>query len=223
MTHTLSNSGLISPICVDLVASLQRQLDAQGIRALPTYPIDSPTFLVVFGLGLGHHLDRLARHTKARWLILVEPIAGFFQHAAVDWPVLAELFEERGGGIHIITELDPSAIAGAVARAMEGHGIAYADGAWVFTHYPLWAFADARRRLHEAIEFAFVNRGFFEDELRMMTNAVGNFADCDFRLLEGKPRLARPETAETPAEGNDDGSVDGGSDQGREGQLGRAA
>jgi uncharacterized membrane protein YbhN (UPF0104 family) len=35
--------------------------------------------------------------------------------------------------------------------------------------------------------------------------------------------FARPQTAETPAEGNDDGSVDGDSDQGREGQLGRAA
>ena len=33
----------------------------------------------------------------------------------------------------------------------------------------------------------------------------------------------RPQTAETPAEGNDDGSVDGHPDQGREGQLGRAA
>ncbi len=193
--NTLSNSGLISPICIDLVASLQRDLGAHGIEGLPTYPIGSPTFLVVFGLGLGHHLERLARHTKARWLILVEPIAGFFQHAAVDWPALADLFEERGGGIHIITELDPSAVAGAIARTMERHGIAYADGAWVFTHYPLWAFAEARKRLHEAIEFAFVNRGFFEDELRMMTNAVGNFAAGNFGLLEGKPRLARAETA----------------------------
>jgi uncharacterized membrane protein YbhN (UPF0104 family) len=35
--------------------------------------------------------------------------------------------------------------------------------------------------------------------------------------------FARPQTAETHAEGNDDGSVDGDPDQGREGQLGRAA
>ena len=35
--------------------------------------------------------------------------------------------------------------------------------------------------------------------------------------------FARPQTAATPAEGNDDGSVDGHPDQGREGQLGRAA
>jgi hypothetical protein len=193
--NALTNSGLVSPICVDLVAALRRELETRGIDALPTYPADSPTFLVVFGLGLGHHLERLARHTKSRWLILVEPIAGFFQHAAVDWPALAAIFEERGGGIDIVTEIDPGAIAAGIGRIMNRHGIAYADGSWIFTHYPLWAFAEARKRLHEAIEFAFVNRGFFEDELRMMTNAVANFAGNDFRLLEGKPRLARPETA----------------------------
>ncbi|MGH7088113.1 MAG: motility associated factor glycosyltransferase family protein, partial [Stellaceae bacterium] len=58
-----------------------------------------------------------------------------------------------------------------------------------------WAFAEARRRLHQAIEFAFVNRGFFEDELRMLGNATTNFRTYDFRLLELKPRLERPETA----------------------------
>jgi hypothetical protein len=78
---------------------------------------------------------------------------------------------------------------------MDRHGIAYADGSWAFTHYPLWAFVEARKRLHEGIEFAFINRGFFEDEQRMMTNAVANFSRHPFHLLEGRPRLARPETA----------------------------
>lgn len=195
--NALTNSGLVSPICVELVAALERELTTRDHTALPIYPPDSPAFLVVFGLGLGHHLARLARHTKARWLILVEPIAGFFEHSldVVDWQDLARTFEERGGEIHVVTEIDPAAIASSVAHIMSKHGIAYADGSWIFTHYPFWAFADARKRLHEAIEFAFVNRGFFEDELRMMTNAVANFAGNEFHLLEGKRRLARPETA----------------------------
>jgi hypothetical protein len=195
--NELSNSGLVSPICIGLVAALNRALAESGRDSLPIYPVDNPTFLVVFGLGLGHHLDALAHHTKARWLILIEPIVGFFEHsfAVVDWPALARQFEDRGGGIHIITAIDPGAIAASITRIMDSQGIAYADGSWVFTHYPLWAFAEARKRLHEAIEFAFINRGFFEDELRMMTNAVTNFAERDFHLLEGKPRLARTETA----------------------------
>ena len=195
--NKLTNSGLVSPVCVQLVAALNDHLIGLGHETLASHPVDNPTFLIVFGLGLGHHLEELARRSKARWLVLVEPVVGFFEHSfrTVDWEALTHLFEERGGEVHIVTEIDPGAIAASVTRCMDAHGIAYADGAWVFTHYPLWAFAEARKRLHEAIEFAFINRGFFEDELRMMTNAVENLSQREFHLLEGKPRLARPEMA----------------------------
>ncbi len=192
--NRLDNTGLVSPICIDLTSALSAALvDVE----LSTYPSESPCFLVVFGLGLGHHIEELARRCEARWLILVEPLAGFLEHSlgVVDWPKLVALFQERGGGIHLITEIDPGAIAASVVRAMGAHGIAFADGSWIFTHYPLWAFSEARKRLHEAIEFAFINRGFFEDELRMMENAVANFAGRSFHLLEGKPRLERSEMA----------------------------
>jgi hypothetical protein len=189
--------GLVSPVCVRLVTNLAQHLLADGQEKLTAYPTDNPTFLVVLGVGLGHHLEELARRTEARWLVIVEPMVGFIDHSfrVVNWPVLVDDFEARGGQVQIITEIDPSAIASGIVRFMDQQGIAFADGAWVFTHYPLWSFAEARKRLHEAIEFAFVNRGFFEDELTMMTNAVGNFARCEFRLLEGRPRLARPEMA----------------------------
>jgi hypothetical protein len=78
---------------------------------------------------------------------------------------------------------------------MTAQGIPYVDGSYVFTHYPLWAFSEGRNRLYEAVEFAFINRGFFEDELKMMTNAVTNFAAAPFWLIEGRPRLHRPELA----------------------------
>jgi hypothetical protein len=45
------------------------------------------------------------------------------------------------------------------------------------------------------MQYAFVNRGFFEDEIKMMSNATANFAAAPFWLLEAKRRLRRPETA----------------------------
>jgi hypothetical protein len=194
---TPDDAGLLSPICIRLARSLLGQLGAEDRDTIALYPADSPSFLVVFGLGLGHHLEPLARGTQARWLILVEPMVDFAEHSfhSLDWQALVEGFEHRGGGVHIVTELDPAAMVTAITRFMATNGIAFADGSWVFTHYPLWAFAEARKRLHEALEFAFINRGFFEDELRMMQNAVQNFAQRPFALLEGRPRLRRLETA----------------------------
>jgi hypothetical protein len=85
-------------------------------------------------------------------------------------------------------------VGGVVARVAK-HGIPFIDGAWVFTHYPFWSFAEARSKLHDAVQYAFVNRGFFEDEIKMMSNAVANFTTARHWLIEGRPRLQRPETA----------------------------
>jgi len=191
------SAGLVSPICIRAVKALQDHLNAESRNNIALYPVGSPSFLVVLGVGLGRHLEELARRTEARWLIVVEPTIEFFAHSfqSVDWRALVATFEHRGGSVHVVTELDPAAMVAAIIRFMAANGIAFADGSWVFTHYPLWAFTEARKRLHEAVELAFVNRGFFEDELRMMENAVRNFAERRFALLEARPRLRRLEKA----------------------------
>jgi hypothetical protein len=193
-----TNAGLVSPVCVQLHDALGEFLIARGMDEIRRQVSeDSPHFLVVFGLGLGHHIEELARRTKARWLIIAEPIADFIAHSfrTVDWPGLFAHFEEQGGGVEIVTDLDPGEMVSGIVRYMNREGIPYVDGSYVFTHYPLWAFAEARNRLYEAVEFAFINRGFFEDELVMMSNAVTNFAAKPFWLIEGRPRLHRPELA----------------------------
>ena len=190
-------AGLVSPICVRLHEALTDRLLADGVGEISSQVVDSPSFLVVFGLGLGHHLEDLARRTKAKWLILAEPIVDFVAHSfhTVDWPKLFSDFEGQGGSIHVITEIDPGKMVSAIVRFMTAQGIPYVDGSHVFTHYPLWAFTEGRNRLYEAVEFAFINRGFFEDEVKMMSNAVANFAAGPCWLIEGRPRLHRPELA----------------------------
>ena len=193
-----TNAGLISPVCVKLHDALGEFLIERGVEEIRSQVSDdSPRYLVVFGLGLGHHIEALARRTKARWLIIVEPIADFIAHSfhTVDWPSLFAHFEKQGGGIEIVTKLDPGEMISGIVRYMTAQGIPYVDGTYVFTHYPFWAFAEARNRLYEAVEFAFINRGFYEDELVMMTNAVTNFAAAPIWLIEGRPRLHRPELA----------------------------
>ncbi len=193
-----TNAGLVSPICVKLHDALGEFLLGRGVDEIDRQVSeDSPHYLVVFGLGLGHHIEALARRTKARWLIVVEPIVDFIAHSfhTVDWPGLFAHFEGQGGGIEIVTALDPGEMVSGIVGYMNREGIPYVDGSYVFTHYPFWAFAEARNRLYEAVEFAFINRGFYEDELVMMTNAVTNFAAKPFWLIEGRPRLHRPELA----------------------------
>jgi Glycosyltransferase Maf N-terminal domain/6-hydroxymethylpterin diphosphokinase MptE-like len=193
----LDLSGIVTPVGRRLIDRIELGLRKNEFGEFSTCPTGNPTFLIVFGLGLGHHIEELVRKTEARWLIIVEPLAEFFEPSfhVVDWAKLVSDLDGKGGGVHIITESDPTRIVSAIAGFVSQKGVPYADGSWVFTHYPFWAFTEARNKLHGAIEFSFINRGFWEDELVMMRNAVKNFDKYDFRLLEDRPHLQRPETA----------------------------
>ncbi|MGH7124223.1 MAG: motility associated factor glycosyltransferase family protein, partial [Stellaceae bacterium] len=188
--------GLISEICVRMMTSVKTELSERGMTEIERRPTGNPTFLVIFGLGLGHHVMELARQTEARWLILVEPNLDLIKHSfhAVDWAGLLERFEAAEGGVYLVTDPDPARMVQGIVSRVAQHGIPFIDGAWVFTHYPFWSFAEARSKLHDAAQYAFVNRGFFEDEIKMMTNAVANFTAGPFWLIEGRPRLQRAET-----------------------------
>lgn len=190
-------AGLVSEICVRMMTSVKTELADRGMTEIERHPRGNPTFLIIFGLGLGHHVMELARRTEARWLVVVEPNLDMIRHSfhALDWAALLERFEGNEGGVYLVTGSDPAVMVQAIVSRVVQHGIPFIDGAWVFTHYPLWSFAEARSKLHDAVQYAFVNRGFFEDEIKMMTNAVANFTASPFWLLEGRPRLQRPETA----------------------------
>jgi flagellin glycosyltransferase Maf-like protein/6-hydroxymethylpterin diphosphokinase MptE-like protein len=191
------SAGLVSEICTGMVDAVEKELTDRGITEIRRHPTGNPTFLIVFGLGLGHHVMDLVRRTEARWLIIVEPTVELIKHSfqALDWAALLERVDAREGGVYLVTDPDPARMVTGVVTEVGNHGIPFIDGAWVFTHYPLWSFAEARAKLHDAMQYAFVNRGFFEDEIKMMSNAVANFTAAPFWLIEGRPRLQRPETA----------------------------
>ena len=192
-----SAAGLVSKICVRMVEAIRKEIEAAGVDEIRRHPSGNPTFLILFGLGLGHHVMELVEKTKPRWLIVIEPSLEFIEHSfqALDWSALLDRFDDCKGAVHVVTDPDPARMVAQIGRIVALHGIPHIDGASVFTHYPLWSFGEARARLHDAMQFAFVNRGFFEDELKMMTNATANFSAVRFRLLEGKRRLQRAETA----------------------------
>jgi hypothetical protein len=187
----------VSQICINLQRALQDTIEKSGTSTIARGPLSAPTFLVVFGVGLGYHLRELVRATKVRWVIIIEPFTEFLRHSfeVVDWHELLDDVEADGGCVQVITELDPGRVVSLIMQEVARRGTPYLDGTWVFTHYPIWAFAEAAKRMHGAASFAYINRGFYEDELVMMTNAVTNFSARSFWLLDSKPRLHRPETA----------------------------
>ena len=63
------DAGLVSEICIELKLAMERVLAEATASEISRAPISAPTFLIVFGIGLGYHLEELVRRTRARWII----------------------------------------------------------------------------------------------------------------------------------------------------------
>lgn len=192
-----SMANLGSPISGAMLGRMLHELGPQGAAALIAKPDYDGSFLIVLGIGAGHHLPDLIATTKARHLLIVEPIPEFLRHAlgAIDWAALFEVAERRGITLRLSLAERPDRITHAIELFIQRVGEPFIDGGFVFLHYPSWALVEARDRLPLAINQNFISRGFYEDELTMMTNAVANLRRHDSRVIDSRLRLARAETA----------------------------
>jgi len=176
---------------------LNQQCIAAGLTTddLDLKPDYQGSYLVVLGLGLGFHLERLIRETKVRHVFLVEPTAEFLRQSLVtiDWEALLSEAEARGIRFSLSLSTQPERIVGEILAMFSAEGEPFIDGTFVFQHYPSWVLREARDQLAADIQLVFLSRGFYEDELIMMTNSTRNMNQTPFHLLDAQPKLARSE------------------------------
>lgn len=205
-------AGLGSPVGMRMLERMKRELGERGMDRLDRFPVTGDYFLMAFGVGLGHHLPRLVTESKAKWVLLVEPLPGLLHWSlhALDWQALFEEADRKGIEIRIqCGEDDPQRIVNWLTDRVEERGIGFVDGSYAFIHYPLWALKNARERLMESIDRRFLARGFFEDELVMSTNAVANMLGTGGQYVDGRPRLERAEPVLIVGSGPSvDGAID---------------
>ncbi|PWR19783.1 motility associated factor glycosyltransferase family protein [Zavarzinia compransoris] len=210
-TADLSSTNIGSPVSARMRAHLIEALGGLGIATLNSKPDYEGTFLVVLGIGLGHHLKPLFETTKARHVLLCEPMAEFIAHARdeQDWDEILAIADARGISVRFSIGATPSDLLRDIRALIALVGEPFIDGAYVFMHYPSWVLIEARDQMQAIVDQIFLSKGFFEDELLMMTNAVGNMQRYDFHLADSKPKLARKETAIITGSGPSiDGTMD---------------
>ncbi|MBI1208677.1 MAG: DUF115 domain-containing protein [Azospirillum sp.] len=195
----LVGANIGSPVSARMLSFLYAQCDKFKIRIedLEVKPNYEGTYLVVLGIGLGFHLESLITGAVARSVYIVEPSPELLRCslATIDWATLLDTAEARGVTFHISIASDPDLIVSDIVGMFRGGGVPFIDGTYVFMHYPAWALFEARNRLSEYVETMFVSRGFFEDELIMMTNATANLMRHPCYLMDGLLKPVRSEPA----------------------------
>ncbi|OFW45714.1 MAG: hypothetical protein A3J29_19235 [Acidobacteria bacterium RIFCSPLOWO2_12_FULL_67_14b] len=178
-------------------------LRAHGITSLLGQPKDVIGYLLIFGLGLGLHLEELIERTGARHVIVIEPVLEFVAHAlrAIDWSRIVDGCERRGGSLTLIADGDPEAALGSGMGVIRDHGASLLDGSYLYLHYQTWATREIRSRFKEHTPYQAMAMGFYEDEVLMVANAAVNLMRQPFHLITGDPRPKRREPAFIVASG----------------------
>lgn len=176
-----SLEGEAGDYCGRLVAGLR----AAGIAYDPVRKSKESHFLVVFGVGLGLHLEALFDEIDPRTVILIEPNLEFLHQSlhVAPWRRILERCAAGNVACSLLVERDPLKIATQARRLMQASNPALLDGVYFYSHYPSSILARSKEIIRHDLFLAISGLGFFEDELIMTRNALGNLARGDVAIL----------------------------------------
>ncbi len=154
---------------------LKRGVDA-GLQFNSSPTVDDAYHLIVFGLGLGYHLERLIALTRPQSICIVEPNLDFLHHSlfTFDWTPVLMRRHEWSHSVSIIGD-NP---AGEMARKVRWHcrnaNPAALDSAVVFQSYENYVMSAAEALFRKDAHLIQMGLGFFNDELEMLRASYFN-------------------------------------------------
>jgi hypothetical protein len=177
------------------------------VAMLAEHPAESPgrlpdfvNFMMVLGVGLGHHLEGLLTACDVRNLCLIEPEADLF-HAClhtVDWPAVVSRFTRPGYSLELIVAEGREACAEQLEAYLTEIGGFNVVHPFLYEHYGSeelkQAFDDFANRVMPAQISAL---GYFDDERVGLAHSVANY-DRGIPILRA-PHESSSEGAAVPA------------------------
>ena len=177
--------------CIEINKTYAGMRDS--ISALPKAAEFGPFggFLIVFGLGLGLHIERLAEAMRFKTLIVIEPHDEMIAHSchASDWAGLLERLEQNGQHIEFIRG---DHIFEKLTTLVRGNDYPLISGSTLFFHVETPEFAAIRSRVlsSASTDWTMVT-GWVEDQLLLLRNNAANFARPGFYLLKSRASSPR--------------------------------
>jgi flagellin glycosyltransferase Maf-like protein/6-hydroxymethylpterin diphosphokinase MptE-like protein len=169
----------------DFCAALRDRMKDAGIACDPAKTFSNSHFLLVFGIGLGLHLQTLIERTEAKVAILIEPNIEYLYHSlfVTDWATLFEFGDRRGVRFSLIVGQKPAEIAAKAGQVLRSNNPSLLDGVSLFTDYSSVILDRAKDLIRRDLFLSVSGLGFFDDERIMCRNTVGNLAAGEAEIL----------------------------------------
>lgn len=169
----------------DYAARLVTCLSDAGIVYDPRRGPQHGHFLIIFGIGLGLHIEKLIERAKPRVVIMIDPNLEFLYQSlhVAPWRRIVERCAAEDISCSLIVDRDPARMNGMVRQIIRGNNPALLDGIHLFTHYPSAILERTKDLVRKELFLNLSGLGFFEDELIMSRNGIANLARDQVAIL----------------------------------------
>ncbi len=163
------------------------------LARLPNEPDAGGGYLIVFGVGLGYHIDRLIDELDFRSLVLLEQYEEFVYHSMYfqDWARWFDEIHDREGEVILLLGSEPDTMANTLYSTLRKKQFGLVDGSYLLKHYKSYFVSETDALFKEKTPVLGASPGFYEDERTMFTNCFWNLNKYDSLLFADRPRLVK--------------------------------
>ncbi len=157
----------------------KRRKGRKGREGREGAPRRERSLLVVLGLGLGYHIAPLLQRLKPCNVCILETRREnvFFAARSQDFTRWSRLCAERQGRVFFVVEEEVEELERVFTYILLEELHFFADGFFFYRHATMGAaLRRLEPRMQDILQSALRNRGFFEDQLRMLENSMHNLA-----------------------------------------------
>lgn len=171
------------------MVALREEISKTGVADLLPRVDKDAGYLIILGLGLGFHVERLIADLKVRNVLVIEEYAEFVHHTMRLHDVTAwrKILEDRGGTLSLVITDNFAFAVHRVREFMRGRSFGMIDGCYIYRHYQSPFIRDVVDELSSTMSSVVVSAGFFEDEILMMKQAIANLRRHEYRLFNNHP------------------------------------
>ena len=172
--------------------------DARQHEVVRGTPTKERSLLVVFGLGLGYHITPLLQRLKPCNVCILETRREnmLFAARSQDFSRWSRSCAQRKGRVFLLVEEEVEDLEQALTRVLAEDLHFFADNFYFYRHATMGApLKRLEPRMADILESALRNRGFFEDQIRMLDNSTRNLS-TSLSSVFLKPKLRIKQTKE---------------------------
>lgn len=167
------------------VHSTIERISAEGIEFATFVPTTKAYYAIVFGLGLGAHIQDIIEKSECQLIIIIEPNLDFLYQSleVIDWAEIQQTLSDRGGNLSLVVSDNQEVIFDRIKHDVRLTNPCSYDGTLLYTHYQNSVFNVINQRLKTDANLILSGLGFYFDETVMIANTHENLRHGDAEMI----------------------------------------